>query len=139
MKQRNEEQLETPITPMIDIVFQLIIFFVVTAAAQNELIDENIKLAQAKYATAQEKQDPNTVYINVRSNGEMNVAKLPITERQLRNLLITTRRAAGDKAPIVIRCDGNAPYEHVAKVHDICKEAGFGTIRLAAFGATKKK
>jgi biopolymer transport protein ExbD len=48
MRRSSDATLETPVTQMIDIVFLLIIFFVVTASVDNDLVDNTISLAQAK-------------------------------------------------------------------------------------------
>ena len=52
MRRSSEDTLETPITQMIDIVFLLIIFFVVTASVDKDLVDDTISLAQAKNTNA---------------------------------------------------------------------------------------
>ena len=53
MRRSSEDTLETPITQMIDIVFLLIIFFVVTASVDKDLVDDTISLAQAKNTNAE--------------------------------------------------------------------------------------
>ena len=47
---RNDEELQTPITAMIDIVFQLIIYFVVTSSVDKDVVDESIRLAEASHS-----------------------------------------------------------------------------------------
>jgi biopolymer transport protein ExbD len=58
MKKRADEP-GFNMTPMIDVVFQLIIFFVCTADMQQKAIDESIKLALAPHGKPVEQKDPS--------------------------------------------------------------------------------
>ncbi len=133
MRRRLSDSVETPVASLIDVVFLLIIFFVVTASVEKDVIDESVKLAQAKYAKAIQKKHPQTIIINVRSDGKMNIAKMPISVNQLRRILIGARKDAGEHVPILIRADGNTRYEHLARVQEVAQNAGFYKIRLAAW------
>jgi biopolymer transport protein ExbD len=132
MKRRTEEQLETPITSLIDVVFQLIIFFVVTAAQQKDLVDQNLSLAQARYAQEPEKQDPNTIIINVHKDGAVNIALQPLAPTQLHQILRATVAQAGSAVPVVLRCDGRTLYHDVDKVMTVVGKAGLYRVKIAA-------
>lgn len=133
MKHRSEETLETPITSMIDVVFQLIIFFVVTAAQQKDIVDENVKLAQARYTKPIEKTDPQAVTINVREDGQVNIAMQTLSLRDLELVLRQAKAQAGNRdLPVVIRCDGRALYREVDKVVEVVGRAQLYRVRLAA-------
>jgi biopolymer transport protein ExbD len=133
MRKRTEETLETPITSMIDVVFQLIIFFVVTAAQQKEILDENVLLAQARYTKVAERKDPHAITINVRRDGDVNIAMQTLTLRQLEQVLRAAKAQAGNaEVPVVIRCDGRALYREVDKVVEVVGRAQLYRVRLAA-------
>ena len=70
MKKRAEEHIETPIMSMIDVVFLLIIFFVVTSAIEKEAVDETIKLAKSYHVPPPTGKDPRQVTVNVRRNDD---------------------------------------------------------------------
>ena len=143
MRKRNEESLQTPIASLIDVVFLLIIFFVVTAAVEKDVVDENIKLAQAKYVRATEKQDPRTIVINVPDpkdpthplHGRLNIALQPLTLTQLKQLLIATRTRSGNMIPIVLRGDRETLYNEVDKVMQVVGEAGLYRVKVSAISA----
>jgi len=137
MKKRSEEVLETPITPMIDVVFQLIIFFVVSAAQQNDLIDLSLNLAQAKDVSAVKKNDPLAVTINVHEDGKVNIAMQEMTMPQLRHVLKSTVAQYGNRVPIILRCDKRALYREVDKVMAVIGEAGLYRVRIAAVAGGK--
>ncbi|MBR0458520.1 MAG: biopolymer transporter ExbD [Victivallales bacterium] len=132
MKHRPDDTLETPITSMIDIVFQLIIFFVVTSAIDKDVVDESIKLASAQNAPAVETVDPHSVTINLHSDGEINVAMMPMSLPQLRNFLISMRSQSGNATPILIRCDGTTRYRKIDQVMQVVTEAGLYRVRIVA-------
>lgn len=132
MRSRDDAALETPVTSMIDIVFQLIIFFVVTAAIDRDVVDESVRLAQAKYVTAEEKHDPRTVTVNVTETGDINIALQPLNLVQLQQILSATREQSGDSVPIVIRADGTTIYRYVDGVTQAVGKAGMYRVKLSA-------
>ena len=54
MRRRGSDGVETPVASLIDVVFLLIIFFVVTASIETDVVDNQIVLAQAKRSPAVE-------------------------------------------------------------------------------------
>jgi len=131
MKQRSDETLETPLTPMIDVTFQLIIFFVVNAAQQNELIDHSLELAQAKNVKVADR-NPQTVIINMANDGNINIALRPMSLGDLKAHMKQIVAQSGNSVPIVIRCDGKALYRDVDKVVEVLGQCGLFKIRIAA-------
>ncbi len=134
MKKRGGDSLETPVASLIDVVFLLIIFFVVTAAVETEIIDETIELARARSVRAEERRHPLMVTINVTHDGTYNIARQPMSLRQIRHILYNTRVKHGEEVPILIRADGRAQYRYVADLQDAITESGFYRVRLAAIG-----
>jgi biopolymer transport protein ExbD len=139
MRARDDAALETPVSALIDVVFQLIIFFVVTAAIDRDVVDESIRLAQAKYVAAVEKNDPRTVLVNVAEDGAINIAMQPLNLVQLQQILSATRTQSGDSVPIVIRADGTAIYRHVDGVMQAVGKAGMYRVQLSALSTGEGK
>lgn len=129
---RNEEDLQTPITSMIDIVFQLIIFFIVTSSVDKDMVDETIKLAEASHSPAVETSDPRMVIINVNTRGQVNIALQPLNMTQLEQLLLAMKVQAGNSVPILIRCDGNTRFDYVDQVMQRAAKVGLYRVRIAA-------
>ena len=75
-------------TPMIDVVFQMIIFFVCTAQLEQEMFSEFIRLPDSPNAPemAQEK-DPRTITIEVDERGKISIARTPLSIAKLRKVL----------------------------------------------------
>ncbi len=129
---RNDEDLQTPITAMIDIVFQLIIYFVVTSAVDKDMVDETIKLAEASHSPAVETTDPRMVVINVNERGQVNIALQPMNMTQLEQLLLAMKVQSGNSVPILIRCDGNTRFDYVDQVMQKAAKVGLYRVRIAA-------
>ena len=119
-------------TPMIDVVFQLIIFFVVTAAMQNKALETNVRMAMAPNGPVETVKDPRTVLVDVVEDGTIQVMKTRISEGQLLTILNNARKTSGQSTPVVIRGDLLTKHEAIKRVMDICGKAGLWKIRFAA-------
>ncbi|NMA19844.1 MAG: biopolymer transporter ExbD [Lentisphaerae bacterium] len=129
---RNDEELQTPITAMIDIVFQLIIYFVVTSSVDKDVVDESIRLAEASHSPAVETTDPRMVIINVNERGQVNIALQPLNMTQLEQLLLAMKVQAGSSVPVLIRCDGNTRFDYIDQVMQRAAKVGLYRVRIAA-------
>ena len=119
-------------TPMIDVVFQLIIFFVVTAAMQNKAMETNVRMAMAPNGPLEQVKDPRTVMVDVVEDGTIQIMKTRISEGQLLTILNNARKTSGQSTPVVIRGDLLTKHEAIKRVMDICGKAGLWKIRFAA-------
>jgi len=128
-----EEAASVPISSMIDIVFLLIIFFIVTATLDKDMQDESVLLADAPNGRPVVKQDPRTITINLRMDGSMNVGGRAMTAAQLTALLEDVKKTTPDplSIPIVIRGDRQVQYYYGAKVLDAIKKTGLYKVSLA--------
>lgn len=117
------------LTPMIDIVFLLIIFFMVgTQFAQMER-QYDIKLPTVSTAPPLTSL-PDELVINVRSNGDILVRQQVLTLDQLKMKLQAAKQNYADQM-VVIRGEGHGEYQHVVNVLAICHEANISSISLA--------
>lgn len=137
MKRKKEQALETPIASLIDVVFLLIIFFVVTAAVEKDVVDESIRLAQADYVPAVDKKDPRTITINLSRNGRVNIALQPLSLTGLQQILTATRAKSGNTVPIVIRADAKTLFKEVDRVMETIGKAGLYRVQLSAVATGK--
>lgn len=119
-------------TPMIDVVFQLIIFFVCTVELERQAIDESIRLSMAPHGPAVEQKDPREVIVEVDAKGRISVARQHMSEAFLRNLLRNVVSSHGQTTPVLIRAAGGAKHEDVRKVMDAAAYAGLWKVSFAA-------
>lgn len=120
-------------TPMIDIVFQMIIFFVLTIDLDQKRFDESITLAMAPHADPVEIQHPNTIFIDVNRDGQLSVGRIPVSDAALEDYI---RRQVADygtrQLPIVIRGDKEVEHAHIRRAMNISTAAGVFNIKFAA-------
>lgn len=133
MRKQHEESLSGGLISMIDVVFQIIIFFVCTASMQDTSRDAAIKLAAAPHGKAETEKNPLQVEIEISNRGRVTVGRSPLTDKELYSVI---RKAINDSAPqqvpVVIRADGRATHNMVRKAMDTCTQAGIMQIRIAA-------
>jgi len=123
-------------TPMIDVVFQMIIFFVCTAQLEQEMFSEFINLPDSPNAPemAQEK-DPRTITIEVDEKGRVSIAQTPLSVSKLRKVLgktVADYGPYGITIPILIRADARSHHSSVRRVMDVCTESGLYKIAFVA-------
>ena len=66
-------------TPMIDVVFQLIIFFVTTVDMESKAIDTKIRLAMSPNGPVEEQKDPRTVVVDVDNDGDISIMRTKLS------------------------------------------------------------
>lgn len=90
----NDETAEVPISSMIDVVFLLIIFFVVTAAVDKDAEDEKVILAEAPHGKPVTKKDPRAVVINIHQDGVMTMGMHTVTRAEVAKALEQIKQQA---------------------------------------------
>ena len=132
MKKREEDYLNGNLTAMIDVVFQLIIFFVCTVNLQDKAIDDRIKLAMSPHGKAVKTKDPREINIDLDAQGHTTIARTYCSAQTLRNILRKAVQEYGQDVPVVIRGDGLARHLYIRKVMEACTDAGIYRIKFAA-------
>ena len=120
---------------MIDVVFQMIIFFIVTIK-MDENINEKIELEAAKQGPLYKGEDPRTMVIEVDRRGWLSINNVQFSEAQLRNVIRGRFNRLGT-FPVMIRADRRTQHKDVRKVMDMCSEAGIWRIDFAAIKEPK--
>ena len=129
---KNYPDAQLDMTPMIDVVFQLIIFFITTVDMESKALDTKVRMAMSPNGPVEDVKDPRTVVVDVDSDGVISIMKTRLSEGQLLNILNKARNSSGQSTPVVIRGDLAAKHEQVKRVMDICGKAGLWKIRFAA-------
>ena len=125
-RERRYYQLQAPLTSLIDIVFLLLIYFLLTT---NFMVDEGIavKLPHAK-ATAPHTEKEITIYVDSAGTVYMDEQVVPL------NLLyakIKDQLSGKSDLPVVIKADRAVILDKAVNVMDIVKAAGAGKLVLA--------
>jgi len=119
------------LTPMIDVVFQLLIFFLVAAkyeAAENQM---GLVLPKADEAMARISK-PKEITINVDREGKIFVGGRNLNDPALLELLKQAQADNPGRQAVVIRGDANAPLQHVVSVMNVCAKADIHDARITS-------
>ena len=125
-RKRKRYKIQAPLTSLIDIVFMLLIYFLLTT---NFMVDEGIKikLPQAKAAAPQTQQEI-TIYVD--RNGRAFFMDKEISLNILFSELKKMIGADKDRL-VVIKADRAVILNKAVKVMDLAKAAGAGRLCLA--------
>ncbi|TRX57229.1 ExbD/TolR family protein [Thalassomonas sp. M1454] len=124
---REDEEAVIDMTPMLDIVFIMLIFFIVTTSFVKEA---GIDVQKPKAANASKKPSAN-IFIAIRESGEIWMDKRAVdVERVSANLEKLLAEQPTDI--VIIQADKGAKHGVVVKVMDAIKDAGIDKISIAA-------
>jgi biopolymer transport protein ExbD len=117
------------LAPMIDIVFLLLIFFIVTWQFSREEMDLRIAVP-----TSEEGADPQRVLgeiiLNVRTDGSVTVWGESRTKAQLKQIL-SEIALQHENQPVRVRGDATTPFQRIVEVIDACQQSGIWNISFA--------
>ena len=143
MARKSQENPARDITPMIDVVFELIIFFVVTLTEAQKK-DETIELEDGQHGIAltPEELPPTHMQIDIASRdkkgktlprGRITMGDREITPDEISRRVKERMRKVKD-FPVLIRADYNCRHEVVARVMNAVTAAGIWKISFMAVG-----
>ena len=112
------------IAPLIDVVFQLLIFFMLTSSF---IFQPGIKLNLPKTVTSEIIKDKNIV-ISVTAENLIYLNNRPITTRELANELKT---AAKENKTLLINADRKSSLGRVVEIWDLCRTQGISQVNIA--------
>ena len=108
------------LTPLIDIVFQLLIFFLLTTTFQN---NPSFRVKLPKANNSDVKQEPKAVMVSVGSDGQIEVDGKVVDDAELERRLCNAGNSDSSTG-VNIRADAKAEHQHVVKVMDKAKGCG---------------
>ena len=132
MARKKQENPQLDMTPMIDVVFELIIFFVVTLT-QATAKDETVKLEDGKHGIelTPDELPPTHLIVDVARNGRISMCDVTITPAELGRRVQERLRKYGE-VPVLIRADYRARHKSVAEVMNACTMNGIWKLSFVA-------
>lgn len=132
-RQSSTETCDIDMTPMIDVVFQLIIFFVVTLKMTSDR-NEEIILEDGKHGVTltQDNMPPTMLEIELGRRGRISIHNATLSRYQLQQILRARVARNGNEFPVLIRADRKTPHEKVREVMDVCTGVGIWKLSFVA-------
>jgi biopolymer transport protein ExbD len=125
--QRPQDEAELDITPMLDIVFIMLIFFIVTTSFVKES-GIAINTPQASSATDQENVN---IFIGITADGEIWIDQRPVDPRSVR-AIVARLHAEKPQGSVIIQSDEASTTRVLVDVMDQVRLAGVDKIAIAA-------
>jgi biopolymer transport protein ExbD len=134
-RHRKKRDLEISITPMIDVVFLLLIFFMVTTT-----FNKNTALQITLPESGSKELAPRKLLVlSIDSKSQYYLNEQPLADNKLSTLTHSLASVFKDKEQaLVINADALAPYQAVVNALDIAGRVGFVQITFATQKATEK-
>lgn len=138
IKKPRESSAEGDLTPMIDMTFQLIAFFMVLINFTEADQDARIKLPQSVLAKPAEGPLDNPITIHMKSDGtailngeDADLEVLRVFLQRERQVLALNGKSAAD-ATVIVRADAAAPTGMVQELIKVCQDEKFERFALRA-------
>lgn len=126
-QEAQQEESEINITPMLDVVFIMLIFFIVTASFVKE---SGIEVDRPSAVTAVVKEKGN-ILVAITASGQIWVDRRQVDPRAVR-ANIERLYAENPQGSVVIQADKNSTTEMLIQVMDAARQAGVYNVSIAA-------
>ena len=142
LKKKPEEKVSMPIAPMIDVVFLLLIYFMVSSTLARQEADLSFQLP-GSVEQEEPLELPDEQIIEIRDNGQIVVNDYPYDSpevarfEELAAMLTRFREAStANKVDAIVTISPSESVEHaqIVKVMDACSVAGIEAVNFALGG-----
>ena len=128
-----EETVEVNLTPLIDVVFLLLIFFMVSTTFDRHA---TLKVALPESTTKITQQDDEPLVLSIDARGNYYLNDRQIINQSLDTLKQALQKTIGDAAAIknttlVLRADANTPHQSVVTAMDAASQLGLTKLSIA--------
>jgi biopolymer transport protein ExbD len=132
LPQRRPLCAQINMTPMIDVTFQLIIFFLLSSRlAQQEALDLDLPTAMSSSQLAND-QRPR-LSVSVLPEGGVFFGNTPVRITDMARLLRAERNRLGSDLEVRVRAGRSVPYGFIEPILLACSEAGIWNVTFAVF------
>ncbi|HEV8059320.1 MAG TPA: biopolymer transporter ExbD [Gemmataceae bacterium] len=140
------------LVPLLDLVFQLIMFFMICVNFVGEQVNADIQLPTSQSARPMDKAEVDVLFLNLDAQGNVHVPGEPQPLTTSAAIQVYLRRQYGDakrvaaergdktgtvKTSIIIRADRNATYLQVFNLMLWCRDVGYRKIEQRAYIKTE--
>ncbi len=130
LRRSRSDEPDVNLTPLIDVVFILLLFFMVSTTFQRES-EINIELPEASAEPVEEREEMLELVID--AEGHYFIDEQQVVNTELETLKQAIQKFLGERSeiPVVIRADRLTPYESVVRAMDATAQLGLVQMSLA--------
>jgi len=145
MSHGSTDKCEPNLTPLLDLVLQLVMFFMLCANFVVEQTSAEIKLPEAEAAKALDKEEGDPIFLNVNEQGKVLLTPdqregdTDTLDNEVQVQGYMGRRAALERkktnkqelqTTLILRVDRLTPFEKTYKIMKACRVAGYQKVQL---------
>ena len=123
------------LTPLIDVVFLLLIFFLVATRFAEEDRELDVPLPDASEAKPLTVK-PREIFVNIDQQGQYFIGRQVVDLDQLEHMLAEAATNNPVNQSVIIRADKRVPFDFVVQAINRCKKAGIQKYMANTAGAT---
>lgn len=137
LRRQRAEDPDINLTPLIDVVFLLLIFFMVSTTFKH---DAELAVELPKASAEPTTQEPDTLELVIDAQGRYFIGDKELINRKLETVKQALSDAAGKsrERPLVIRADAKTPHQAVVTAMDAAGQLGFKRLSIATVRTADK-
>jgi len=130
LKPDRKEEIDLNLTPLIDVVFLLLIFFMVSTTFEQT---SKLKIDLPEASAKAEQQSDKKIVIGIDVKGRFYINDRQLVNTQVKTLKIALMKVAGDnkEIPIVLRADAKTPHQAVVTAMDAAAQVGLTRLSIS--------
>lgn len=130
LRKTSGDSADINLTPLIDVVFLLLIFFMVSTTFNR---DSELSIELPKASADAAVRSPQSIEVAIDARGRFYIAGRQLVNTQPQTLIQALREAAEnrDAPPVIISADANTPHQAVVQVMDAARQLGLLRLTFA--------
>ena len=137
-RKQQREEVNVNLTPLIDVVFLLLIFFMVSTTFQKE---NHISLNLPEASNKEQQAVSKSIYVTISASGDLAVNARALVKNDAATLMLALQNLdINDKTiPFILSADAMAPHQSVVTVMDVAGKLGFSRLGIATTNLREHK
>lgn len=129
---KKEQDIEVNLTPLIDVVFLLLIFFMVSSTFDRHA-KLKVQLPQASAQKQMQQQSDDPVVLSVDAKGKYYIDDRQVVNEQLDTLKLALKETVGERknVTLLLRADGRTEHNAVVRAMDAAAQLGLTKLSIA--------
>lgn len=138
IKPDRRDEIDLNLTPLIDVVFLLLIFFMVSTTFEKT---SKLKIDLPEASSQATPQPDKKIVIGIDTKGRYYINDRQLVNTQLKTLKIALLKVAGDNKdiPIVLRADAKTPHQSVVTAMDAASQVGLTRMSISTLETNGSK
>lgn len=130
LKPKRNDELDLNLTPLIDVVFLLLIFFMVSTTFEKTA---RLKVDLPQASAEAEQQPAEKIILGIDVQGRYYINDRQLVNTQLKTLKLALSKVAGDnrELPVVLRADAKTPHQAVVTAMDAASQVGLTRLSIS--------